>query len=213
MVTKRDYYKILMVATTATMDEIKKAYRQLSKKYHPDLNPDMKLYSDDKMKELVEAYNVLSDNDKRLEYDSQPHFQIRKTRKDKYNIPMAGGTDYTKKPKYQREASMIERFFSPFIKKKSEPTGTIQDPKQADVHFTLGLSMSENTAFYDQAIDEFKLALKFYPEFPEALYNLGIICYRKGYYEEAVVAFQKVLALNKNDQYAYKLINLLREEY
>lgn len=213
MASKKDYYKILTVPPIATMEEIKKAYRQLSKKYHPDLNPDLKLYSDEKMKELVEAYNILNDSEKRREYDSQLHFQIRKSKKDKDRIPMAGGRDYTKKPRYQKETSVLERIFSPFIKKKEGASGVVLDPKQADVHFTLGLSMSENESFYDQAIDEFKLTLKFLPDFPEAQYNLGIISYRKGYYEEAIVAFQKVLASNKGDQQAYKMINLLREEY
>lgn len=213
MFAKRDYYKVLGVAPTATADEIRKAYRLLSKKYHPDLNPDMKIYSDEKMKELVEAYSVLNDNGRRKEYDKQPQFQVRRARKDLKRKIDAGA--YARKPQYKKEPSLLERLFSPFTKSKTAQNseGAVHiDTKQADVHFTLGLSMSENESFYDQAISEFKLSLKFDPEHIEALYNLGIMCYRKGYFEEAIVNFQKVLAKNKDDQHARKMLNLLRED-
>jgi curved DNA-binding protein len=64
----RDYYEILGVARTAKDDEIKKAYRKLARKYHPDLNPNNK-QSEEKFKEIQEAYEVLSDTEKRRKYD------------------------------------------------------------------------------------------------------------------------------------------------
>jgi curved DNA-binding protein len=64
----RDYYEILGVARTAKEDEIKKSYRKLARKYHPDLNPNNK-ESEEKFKEIQEAYEVLSDADKRKRYD------------------------------------------------------------------------------------------------------------------------------------------------
>lgn len=64
----RDYYKILNVDKKATQDEIKKSYRKLARKYHPDKNPDDK-GSEDKFKELQEAYEVLKDPGKRQKYD------------------------------------------------------------------------------------------------------------------------------------------------
>lgn len=64
----RDYYQVLGVSKTASIDEIKKAYRKLARKYHPDVNPDSK-DSDAKFKEATEAYEVLSDSDKRAKYD------------------------------------------------------------------------------------------------------------------------------------------------
>lgn len=211
MLVKRDFYKILGVAPIATAEEIKKAYRELSKKYHPDLNPDMKIYSDEKMKELVESYNILMDKDKKREYDTQVIFQLRKSRKSAANDPLTSSL-YAQKPKYKKEPSLLERIFTPFQKEKTTKEFKI-DPKQADVHFTLGLSMSENEAFFDQAIVEFGLAIKFLPNFVEAMYNMGVMNYRKGYFEESIVAFQKVLSVSKNDAYAVKMINLLREEF
>ena len=68
MADKRDYYEVLGVAKGASDDEIKKAHRKLAKKYHPDLNRDNPEAAE-KFKELNEAYEVLSDKDKRAKYD------------------------------------------------------------------------------------------------------------------------------------------------
>lgn len=64
----KDYYKILDVPQTAGVDEIKKAYRQMAMKYHPDRNKGSQK-AEDKFKEVAEAYNVLSDPEKRQKYD------------------------------------------------------------------------------------------------------------------------------------------------
>src|SRR6266700_3845760 len=65
----KDYYKVLGVARTASADDIKKAFRKLARKYHPDVNPGDKK-SEAKFKEINEAYEVLSDSDKRRKYDT-----------------------------------------------------------------------------------------------------------------------------------------------
>lgn len=72
MADKRDYYEVLGVGRTATDDELKKAYRTLAKKYHPDMNPGDKS-AEAKFKEASEAYAVLSDADKRRQYDQFGH--------------------------------------------------------------------------------------------------------------------------------------------
>ena len=80
---KRDYYEVLGVDRGASADEIKKAYRKLAKKYHPDLNPgDKAKVAEEKFKEASEAYEVLSDADKKQRYDQFGHAGVD---------PQAGG--------------------------------------------------------------------------------------------------------------------------
>ncbi len=69
MAEKKDFYEVLGVSKTATDEEIKKAYRRLAKKYHPDANPDNKKEAEAKFKEINEAYETLSDKQKRAMYD------------------------------------------------------------------------------------------------------------------------------------------------
>src|SRR5512145_2361815 len=68
----RDYYEALGVSRTASEEDVKKAYRKLARKYHPDVNPGDK-GAEEKFKEITEAYEVLSDADKRKQYDTAGH--------------------------------------------------------------------------------------------------------------------------------------------
>lgn len=70
--SKRDYYEVLNVGKSSSIDEIKKSYRKVAMQFHPDRNPGDKA-AEEKFKEAAEAYEVLSDNDKRAQYDRYGH--------------------------------------------------------------------------------------------------------------------------------------------
>ena len=72
MAEKRDYYEVLGLQKGASEDEIKKAFRKMAMKYHPDKNPGNK-EAEEKFKEVNEAYSVLSDPDKKSKYDRFGH--------------------------------------------------------------------------------------------------------------------------------------------
>ena len=81
IMNKKDYYDVLGIDKSSTQEEIKKAYRKLAIKYHPDKNPNNKT-AEDRFKEAAEAYEVLSNTEKRSRYDQFGH------------SGMQGGNDY-----------------------------------------------------------------------------------------------------------------------
>jgi molecular chaperone DnaJ len=88
MASKRDYYEILGVSRTASKDEIKKAYKTMAMKHHPDMNKDNPKQAEEKFKELSEAYEVLADDEKRARYDQYGHEGVQ-------NSFRSGGFDWS----------------------------------------------------------------------------------------------------------------------
>ena len=86
----RDYYKVLGVEKKASQDDIKKAFRKLARKYHPDANPNNKA-AEEKFKEIGEAYEVLKDPDKRSKYDQLGSNWKQYSRAGAQGWPGAGG--------------------------------------------------------------------------------------------------------------------------
>ena len=83
----KDYYKILQVAPDASTEVIQMAYKALAKKYHPDLNPGQEEAAQEKMKNVNEAYEILSDKDKRWQYDQIYYRQEKTEQKTSYSAP------------------------------------------------------------------------------------------------------------------------------
>ena len=81
MTHKRDYYEVLGVSNDTSNADLKKAYRNLAHKYHPDKNPGDKK-SEDKFKEASEAYSILSDPEKKIQYDRFGHDSVRSDSKN-----------------------------------------------------------------------------------------------------------------------------------
>ncbi|MHB2015619.1 MAG: DnaJ domain-containing protein [Candidatus Xenobia bacterium] len=205
MPVRKDHYRVLGVAPMASLEEIQRAYRTLSKQHHPDLNQDKREMANDKMQELVEAYTALNNVQSRKDYDSQPHFQIRK--EDQRNRP--GKRSKVKVP--MPSSSFFSRLGAMLGGQKKAPEGK-NDPRQkAQQHFAMGVSMVDYKSFLEGAKKEFQLSSSLDPEFIDAHYNLGIVCYRLGEYDQAVSALQKVLTLNRNDRDAQTLIQILRD--
>ena len=86
----KDYYETLGIAKTASADEIKRAYRKLAVKYHPDKNPGDKA-AEEKFKEVSKAYEVLSDDKKRKQYDQFGPELFERTGGQGYGAPPGGG--------------------------------------------------------------------------------------------------------------------------
>jgi molecular chaperone DnaJ len=93
MAQREDYYKTLGVKRTATPDEIRKAYRRLARKYHPDVNPGDKA-SEETFKQISEAYDILSDPKKREVYDKYGAYSDTMRDAAQRGAPSGGGVDF-----------------------------------------------------------------------------------------------------------------------
>lgn len=114
-----EYYQILGIKNDATDAELKKAYRALAKKYHPDHHPD-DLNAQKKIQEINDAYSVLGDPEKRKKYDAEQISSGTKGQK-RPNANASKTTAYNEKPDFGRMQDEFERFFG-FQPKSGEIT-------------------------------------------------------------------------------------------
>ncbi|WLR56288.1 molecular chaperone DnaJ [Mesobacillus subterraneus] len=126
--SKRDYYEVLGVSNSASKDEIKKAYRKLSKQFHPDINKEPG--ADEKFKEVKEAYEVLSDDQKRAQYDQFDHVDP--------NQGFGGGGDFG--GGFGGFEDIFNSFFGGGGGRRRDPNA----PRQgADLQYTMTLKFEE----------------------------------------------------------------------
>jgi molecular chaperone DnaJ len=137
--SKRDYYEVLGVGKDASKDEMKKAYRKLSKKYHPDINKEAD--ADEKFKEISEAYEVLSDDQKRAQYDRFGHTDP--------NQGFAGGADFGGGG-FGGFEDIFNTFFGGGGGRRRDPNA----PRQgADLQYTMSLTFEEAVFGKDTEIE------------------------------------------------------------
>lgn len=131
MSTKRDYYQVLGVPKNATEDEIKKAYRRLAMKYHPDRNPDGDSKAEEQFKEAKEAYEILSEPQKRAAYDQFGHAGVDP------NLASGAGTGFGD------IGDIFESFFGAGMRGGAGGNRTYRG---ADLRYDLTLSLEEAVA-------------------------------------------------------------------
>lgn len=135
--SKRDYYEVLGVSKSASKDEIKKAYRKLSKQYHPDINKAAD--AADKFKEIKEAYEVLSDEQKKAHYDQFGHTDP--------NQGFGGAQDFGGFGGFE---DIFSSFFGGGGGRRRDPNA----PRQgADLQYTMTLSFEEAVFGKDAKIE------------------------------------------------------------
>ncbi|MEE9191621.1 MAG: molecular chaperone DnaJ [Candidatus Aerophobetes bacterium] len=141
---KRDYYEVLGISRSASQDEIKKAYRKLALRYHPDKNPDNSKEAEEKFKEVSEAYKVLSDSEKRQIYDQYGHAGLEA------EVGAGAGTGFGgfefDPLKIFEEVFGRQSFggdlFGDFFGGRSRTRAGDAEPGR-DLHYTLGISFEE----------------------------------------------------------------------
>ncbi|MFM9905158.1 MAG: molecular chaperone DnaJ [Pyrinomonadaceae bacterium] len=155
--TKKDYYQILGVKKDAKADEIKKSYRRLARKHHPDVNPNDKI-SEDKFKEVQEAYDVLSDEKKRKVFDRFGYYADNLDAESPFGAgsasnPQGGGFDFSgfdfsNTPGQSGGGSSFRDIFSDLFSggggAKAQPEPPRAMPKKGrDIEIPLALSFEE----------------------------------------------------------------------
>lgn len=167
---RKDFYKVLEVDKGASTEEIKKSYRKIAMKYHPDRNPGDKA-AEERFKEAAEAYEVLSDADKRHKYDNpEPEQKFRNFNWDFYpgghqgfenNFNNAGGFGAirreTHNPQFDVELTENVNFAELFIKGKEFKRNYIRtfgannnrSSESAEVKFNINLSTNAEAIFFE----------------------------------------------------------------
>lgn len=190
MQESQDYYEILQISKDATIEEIKQAYRNLARQYHPDLHPENPA-AQEKFTRICEAYEVLRDSVRRSQYDQKSDLN--------------GSEKTTGQQNFQD-------FYARGVEKALE-----KDYQGAIADYTQAVQLNPNfaEAYLKRAIAHYKLrkdrdvledcrqALEINPNFAQAYYYQGRARYRSGYTSSAIEAYNQAIRLESDYPQAY----------
>ena len=176
---KKNYYEIFKLYPPIDLAHLQETYRQLIFEYHPDRNSDKQDWAIEKTMEIVEAYNVLSDAEKRELYNFQVRNDIRREIGEIFGV---------------------KRGLLRVMKSKEET--------EAEYHFKKGIEHFENKDNWNQAQHEWVSAIKLIPGFLNAHYNLGILNGYQGNFKDAIACFERAIKYNPADYEAKKTLSM-----
>ncbi|MCD4785726.1 MAG: DnaJ domain-containing protein [Candidatus Eremiobacteraeota bacterium] len=209
MSEKNNYYQLLGVNPTDDRKVIKVAYKIKTKEYHPDLNPDNKVFAEKKMKQLTEAYDIVMDPAKRSEYDNQHCYRIR--------IPLqlrrSGHLDHFSRDITTPKPGIFDRIKS-FFRGKNCHEEKVELPRDLADKFSMGVTYAtkKDKSMLKMAQAEFQSVIKKLPDYKDAIYNIAIIQYRMGKFDEALDLFRKLHIQYPEDQDIIRMTTLLNDK-
>ncbi len=175
---KKNYYEIFKLYPPIDLNQLQDAYKQLIFENHPDRNPQQQDSAIEKTMEIVEAYNVLSDPEKRDIYNFQVRTDIRKEVGELFGV----------------KRGLLR------MKTKEET--------EAEEHFLKGVALFEDKDNWNQAQHEWVQGLKLISGFVNAHYNLGVLYGYQGNFKDAVSCFERAVKYNPAEFEAKKTLSV-----
>jgi len=167
---KKNYYEIFKLYPPIDLSQLQDTYKQLIFENHPDRNPSRQDWAIEQTMEIVEAYNVLSDPEKREIYNFQVRNDIRKE---------------------IGELIGVKKGLLKVMKSKEE--------NEAEDHFKKGVAFFNDKDNWNQAQHEWVLALKLIPGFVNCHFNLGVLFGYQGNFKDAISCFERAVKYNPGD--------------
>lgn len=201
----RDHYLVLGLAPTANEAMIRGAYERLSREYHPDYGTLPKEEAKQKLAELERAYETLTTRSSKQDYDASPIFKLRSPEsvKNAYSETLRMGK--VKLPEKKRnDLSWRTLLITLGVIKEVK-----RDPVKANRSMVIALSLGKQAESCQECKSLLLQAAEADPQLFEAHYDLAVICYRLGEYDEARRHLQDALKLRPEDKLSKKFLSLL----